>query len=563
MKSIIEICTNNENIDMPVIIFGWIKKTRKLGSIIFLDVYDISGFVQIFVDEKNKFYDEIYSTPKESFVSIKGILKDRKSVNNEIPSGHVEIILESFKVISLAKNIPFLIQNETDGLEEIRLKHRYLDLRRSIMQKNIILRSNLIQNIREYMHRKEVIEIETPILTKPTVEGANGYMVPLKDNLFFSLAQSPQIYKQLLMVSGFMKYFQIAKCFRDENLRLDRQPEFTQLDIEFSLVNEEYIFNFIESLLKDAFLKTLGVDLKVPFRKINFDDAMELYGNDKPNLGYGYEIFNCTKYFEKDTIFSEIILKGKIFKAVLVNDFLVNNTDLKKIEKFAKDNGAKSLISCVYDKEIIGGSLMGKIDNKIIAKIFDDNKFKSGTIFFDFNDGLISNKILGAIRNAAIDILNIQPKERFNFAWVINWPLFEFSKEENRYVSVHHPFTSPTEEDSNKSIEDFHNSRARSYDIVLNGFEIGGGSIRITKNEIQKKVFETLKINEETYKKEFGFLLEAFEYGVPPHGGIAIGLDRLLMIITNSKSIRDVIAFPKSSSGIDLMMNSPSKVKNK
>ncbi|MGL4617151.1 MAG: aspartate--tRNA ligase [Mycoplasmoidaceae bacterium] len=561
MKSIIEICTNDENINISIVISGWIKKTRKLGSIIFLDIYDISGFVQVFVDEKNEFYDEIYSTPKESFVSIQGILRNRKSINNEIPSGHVEIILESFKVLSLSKNVPFLIQEDTDGLEEIRLKHRYLDLRRSNMQKNIILRSNLIQNIREYMHRKEIIEIETPILTKPTVEGANSYMVPLKDNFSFSLSQSPQIYKQLLMVSGFMKYFQIAKCFRDENLRLDRQPEFTQLDIEFSLVNEEYIFNFIECLLKDVFLKTLGFDLKVPFRRINFDESIELYGNDKPNLGYGYEIFNCTKYFEKDTIFSELISKGKVFKAILINDFLVNNTNLKKIEKFAKDNGSKSLISCVYDNKIIGGSLMGKIDDRIITQIFDDNKFKSGTIFFDFSDGFISNKILGAIRNSAIDILNIQPKEKFNFVWVINWPLFEFSKEENRYVSVHHPFTSPIEEDSNKEIEDFYNSRARSYDIVLNGFEIGGGSIRITKKEIQKKVFKVLKINEETYKNEFGFLLEAFEYGVPPHGGIAIGLDRLLMIITNSKSIRDVIAFPKSSSGIDLMMNSPSKLK--
>lgn len=560
MKSIIEKCTNNENLNMIVMIFGWIKKTRKLGSIIFLDVYDISGFVQVFVDEKNKFYNEIYSTPKETLVSIKGTLKNRKSINNEVPSGHVEIILESFNIISLSKNTPFLIQDETDGLEEIRLKYRYLDLRRSNMQKNIILRSNLIQNIREYLHRKEMIEIETPILTKPTVEGANGYMVPLKDNLFFSLAQSPQIYKQLLMVSGFMKYFQIAKCFRDENLRLDRQPEFTQLDIELSLVNEEYIFNFIEGLLKNVFLKTIGVDLKTPFRRMNFNDAMELYGNDKPNLGYGYEIFNCTRHFKNNTIFSDLISKGKVFKAILVNDFLVNNIDLKKIEKFAKDNGAKSLISCVFDKKIVGGSLEGKVDDQIIKNIFNENKFKSGTLFIDFNDGFTSNKILGAIRNATIDILKIEPEKRFNFVWIVNWPLFEFSKEENRYVSVHHPFTSPVEEDIGKSTKDFHKARARSYDIVLNGFEIGGGSIRITKNEIQKKVFEVLKINEDTYKKEFGFLLEAFEYGVPPHGGIAIGLDRLLMLITNSNSIRDVIAFPKSSSGTDLMMNSPSKV---
>lgn len=560
MKSIIEICTDNENLNMQITIFGWIKKTRKLGSIIFFDVYDISGFVQVFVDEKNEFYNEVYSTPKESFVLIKGILQNRKSINNEIPSGHVEIILEGFKVISLSKNTPFLIQEDTDGLEEIRLKYRYLDLRRSNMQKNIILRSNFIQNIREYLHRKQIIEIETPILSKPTVEGANGYIVPLKDNVFFSLAQSPQIYKQLLMVSGFMKYFQIAKCFRNENLRLDRQPEFTQLDIELSLVNEEYIFNFIEDLLKNVFLKTLGVDLKTPFKRIDFDNSMELYGNDKPNLGYGYEIFNCTKYFEKETIFSQLISNGKIFKAIIINDLLIDNKNLKKIEKFAKDNGAKSLISCVYDKKIIGGSLLDKIDDQIIKKIFDEKNIKYGTLFINFEDGIVSNKILGAVRNATIDILNIEPKERFNFAWIVNWPLFEFSKEENRYVSVHHPFTSPIDDDINKSISDFQNSRARSYDIVLNGFEIGGGSIRITKNEIQKKVFEVLKIDEETYKREFGFLLEAFEYGVPPHGGIAIGLDRLFMIITNSKSIRDVIAFPKSSSGTDLMMNSPSKI---
>ncbi|MGL4647140.1 MAG: aspartate--tRNA ligase [Mycoplasmoidaceae bacterium] len=560
MKTIHDVVLDAENLNCEVEVFGWIRKVRKLGSLIFLDMYDISGFVQVVIDNNNPFYETIIAISKESVIRVKGQLKTRSSINNEIPTGHVEIILNDFEVLSKANPIPFLIQEHTDGLEDLRLKYRYLDLRRSNMQKTIILRSNFFQRIREFLYREKMIEIETPILSRKTPEGANGYLVPVKNNLYFSLAQSPQVYKQLLMTAGFMKYFQIARCFRDEDLRLDRQPEFTQLDLELSFTNEEEIYDLIERLLKDVFLKTLNVCLNTPFERISYDDAMNLYGIDKPNTGYEFKIFNATELLKKSIFFEQFISQNKEIKAIIINDYLIEKQHLKQIEKFAKDNDAKSLISALYENgKVIGGSLFGKVEDEFIKDLFLANNVKKGTIFFDFSPGLKANKILGAIRNAAIQILDIPRKNKYNFAWVVEWPLFEFSESENKYVSSHHPFTAPSEEYVDGILENYQFARARSYDIVLNGFEVGGGSIRINDKDLQEKIFKILNIPPKKYIEEFGFLLDAFQYGTPPHGGIAFGLDRIMMIISNGNSIRDVIAFPKNSAGFDLTLNAPGK----
>ena len=563
MKNISEIILDKINLDKVIFLNGWVKKIKKLGSLVFFDIYDNSGSCQVVVEQDNSDFLKIIKLTKESCIKIVGKMVLRKNINPNIIGGNIEVILDNITVFSIAKNPPLLIQDETDALEEVRLKSRYLDLRRPINQKNIIFRSKFLLAIRNYLQSKNFIEIETPILSKQTPEGAKDYLVPIGHNNFFALPQSPQIYKQLLMVSGFLKYFQIARCFRNENLRLDRQPEFTQLDIEMSFINEAEIISLIEDMVKNILKETLSYDINIPFQKMTYDNAMNFYGTDKPDLRYEYLIFDCKDILKKSQ--SQIIEKGVSnnyeMKAIIIEKWLSSKKEIINIEKFAKDNGAKGLISIVYnDASIIEGTGKSFLEKNLIDKIFKINNIKNGTLFIVIDELKICLKSLGAVRIEAIRISKIPANEKLKFVWINKWPLFEYDEIQKKYNSSHHPFTAPFED----NIKDFSTNpstaKARAYDIVLNGYELGGGSIRISDTEIQNKMFKTLGLSESEINEKFGFLINAFDYGVPPHGGIALGIERFLMILLETKTIRDVIAFPKNSAGIDLMMNSPSSI---
>lgn len=557
---------SNKCLNKIVSINGWVKKNRKLGNLIFIDLYDRSGIVQIVVDEKNKFFSQCQNITKESVINVVGKVVKRSNPNKDLPTGNYEILLEELKVFSKAKTPPFLIQEETDGLEDIRLKYRYLDLRRPNVQKNIILRSKIINSFRSFFVDNDFVEIETPYLSKQTPEGARDYLVPTRNQTFYALPQSPQIYKQLLMASGMMRYFQVARCFRDEDLRADRQPEFTQLDIEMSFVNQDNIIDILENAFKFVFKKALDVDVKIPFQRMDYKYAMENYGSDKPDLRFDYKILDFNKYFNKTSfmIFKNILSNKGFVKGILIDTKELSKSEIKTLEKIALDNGAKGLAwLTIKNKEVSNGSIAKVIEKDIIDEIIKDFKFNNGTIVFVADNFDTSLKSLGAIRKELPKVADIKLDKEFAFAWILNWPLYEYSAEEDRFVSAHHPFTSPSIDTLENFDIDKENAKAQAYDIVLNGYEIGGGSIRIYDRKIQERVFKSLGLSTEEINDKFGFLLNAFEYGVPPHGGIALGIDRLVMIMTNSDSIRDVIAFPKNSKGIDTMMNTPSDVDSK
>lgn len=545
-----------------ITINGWIRKNRKLGSLIFLDVYDRYGLVQVVVEENNKYFNEIYSTPKESVVKIHGQVQLRKSPNNKIKNGDVEIILKEFTLLSKAETTPILIDEVTDALEDTRLKYRYLDLRRSNIQKNIVLRSKIINSLRNYLTKEDFIEIETPCLSKPTPEGARDYLVPTRNNVnsFYALPQSPQIYKQLLMVAGFLKYFQIARCFRDEDLRADRQPEFTQLDIEMSFINEQTIMSIIEKMLHSMMKDVFNIELSHPFPIIDWNTAVNVYGSDKPDLRFDLKLQEANDYFKtsKCKIFSSTIEKNNVIKYIITDKFF-DKKQIESLRKIAKDNKAFDLIFLSLKDKEITGSIKNIIEHDIIKKIFKDHNLSEGTMFIVADKLAIVNQCLGAIRNQLGTMLNLKNPSEFKFCWVTEWPLYEYNEDEKRFVAAHHPFTAPTDECIKSFDKNQANAKARAYDIVLNGFEIGGGSIRITNSEVQNRMFESIGLTKQQIQKKFGFMLDAFKYGVPPHGGIAFGLDRLVMLLTNSESIRDIIAFPKNSHGNDLMMDSPSE----
>ncbi|MDE5767060.1 MAG: aspartate--tRNA ligase [Malacoplasma sp.] len=552
---------NNE-----ICVKGWIKKSRKLGSLLFIDVYDITGIVQVVAEEKNKHFEECLKTPKESVVAIEGVVRKRSNVNKELKTGEFEIDLKSFKVYSKSKLPPFLIQDDTDGLEDLRLKYRYLDLRRPIVKSNIINRSKIINLIRNFFINNDFNEIETPYLSKQTPEGARDYLVPTRSKKFFALPQSPQIYKQLLMIAGMNRYFQIVRCFRDEDLRADRQPEFTQLDVETSFLDAVQIQTIIEELLVYLFKEFLNINLKTPFLRMKYSDAMENYGSDKPDLRFENKIMNLTPYFQntKFKIFKSIYDSKKRIGGIFLQD-LISKNEIKKLEKIALDNKAKGLAYLfIKNKKVESGSIASVVEKEIIEKICNDNNLTEGTLFFIADETEITLQALGAVRKEFLNVSNkIVIKQDFAFLWVVDWPLFEYSESENRYVSAHHPFTMPQKEWINNFEKNPKETLAEAYDIVLNGYEVGGGSIRIYDTDLQTRVFKFLGLSEKEINDKFGFIINAFSYGVPPHGGIALGLERLLMIMLKTNNIRDVIAFPKSSSGTDLLFDTPSNVSDK
>ena len=557
---------SNKHLNKKVSLNGWVKKNRKLGNLIFIDLYDRTGIVQIVVDEKNKFFSQCQGITKESVINVVGKVVKRSNPNKDLPTGDFEVLLEELTIFSKSKTPPFLIQEQTDGLEDIRLKYRYLDLRRSNVQKNIILRSNIINSFRSFFVNNGFVEVETPYLSKQTPEGARDYLVPTRNQTFYALPQSPQIYKQLLMVSGMMRYFQVARCFRDEDLRADRQPEFTQLDLEMSFVKQDDIISVMEEAFKFAFKKALNINIKTPFERMDYEYAINNYGSDKPDLRFDYKIIDFGKYFKNTNfmIFKNILSKNGFIKGLLIDTKELGKNEIKLLEKVALDNGAKGLAwLTLKNKEVTNGSIAKIIEKEIINEITKDFKFNNGTIVFVADSLDTTLKSLGAIRKELPKVADVKLNKQFAFAWIVNWPLYEYSEEEKRFVSAHHPFTSPSIETLTNFDTDKKNAKAQAYDIVLNGYEVGGGSIRIYDKEIQKRVFKSLGLSDKEINDKFGFLLSAFEYGVPPHGGIALGLDRLVMIMTDSESIRDVIAFPKNSKGIDSMMNTPSDVDKK
>lgn len=553
----------NQLIKQNVLIKGWVKKNRKLGKLLFLDIRDRSGIVQVVIDDKNINFELVKNLKRESVVEITGVVSLRKTSNDEIKNGDVEIVLSSITVDSIADTTPLIIEDDTDALEDTRMNYRFLDLRRPIMQQNLMFRSQVVNSMRQFFVDHGFIEVETPILGKPTPEGARDYLVPsrISAGKFYALPQSPQIYKQLLMVSGFDRYFQVAKCFRDEDLRSDRQPEFTQLDIEMSFTNELEIQTLIEKLCQDVFKKVMNIDLSIPFKRMDYDVAMNKYGSDKPDLRFGLELIDATNFFKNTefNLFKNAISNKHVIKTIII-DKILTKKDVSELEKYARDMHAKGLAWLSYDGQNYQGSIANHVNLTALIDFLKQHNKTIGTVLFIVDELKIANEALGLVRNILGDKLDLKKSNQFEFVWIVNWPLFEYDDKENKFLPAHHPFTQPQDDyhsnfDTNKS-----DALAKAYDIVLNGYELGGGSIRIIDPNMQTRMFKTIGLNEQEIRNKFGYLLDAFRYGVPPHGGIAIGIDRMISLMLGLTNIRDVIAFPKNAHAIDQMLKAPSNV---
>ena len=556
----------NSLINQEVLVYGWVKKNRKLGSLVFLDISDRSGLVQVVVLENNNFFNLAKNLKRESVVAITGIVNKKETPNNLYPNGDIEIQLTDLKVLSVSETTPLIIENNTDALEEIRMKYRFLDLRRPLMQQNLFFRSKVVNALRQFLVNNGFIDVETPILGKPTPEGARDYLVPSRVHYgkFYALPQSPQIYKQLLMVSGFDRYFQIARCFRDEDLRSDRQPEFTQLDMELSFCNELQIQTLVEQLIQYIFKETLNVDIKIPFIRMNYIDAVNTYGSDKPDLRFDLKLIDATDYFKNTTLdlFKQAKAKNEVIKAIVV-DQVLDKKIINELEKYAKDMKAKGLAYIIYDGTELKGPISNYLDINLVKEFLLQNNCTTGTILLVVDKLKIVNDALGLVRNVLADKLGLKQKNNFQFLWIVNWPLFEYNEEEKQYLPAHHPFTQPQDEFHNTFDKDKANALAKAYDIVLNGYELGGGSIRITDPEMQTRMFNAIGLSADEINTKFGYLINAFKYGVPPHGGLAIGIDRLISLMLNLDNIKDVIAFPKNSNAYDQMLEAPSVANSK
>ncbi len=563
---------SKNDIGKEVVLMGWVQKRRSLGGLIFADLRDITGMIQIVFDtEVNKgAFEKAEGLRSEFVIAVRGHIHERQSKNLEMVTGEIEVYIEELKILDTAETPPIYIKDNDDVSEQMRLKYRFLDLRKPQMQKNLLLRSKTSKVIRDFLYENNFNEIETPFLGKPTPEGARDYLVPSRVNpgKFYALPQSPQLFKQLLMVSGMNRYFQIVRCFRDEDLRANRQPEFTQVDIEMSFVDVEDVISTNEKLIQRIFKEIKNIDIELPIRRMSYQEAMDKYGCDKPDLRFGYELTNITEIFknsEFNAFKSTYDAKGLI-KCVKIDgssdDF--SKKGISKLEKFVKTYGAKGLAWLKYENS--------EIDSPIAKFLSDDEKnqlisaldLKEKDIVFIVADkDSVVNTALGALRIEIAHEKNLIDNNKFELVWITEFPLFEFDEEENRYVAKHHPFTAPVDEDIEKLESDPGKCRAKAYDIVINGDEIGGGSIRITNRNLQNRMFRALGFTDEEANDKFGFLLEAFKYGVPPHGGIAYGLDRFMMLMTNSDNIRDVIAFPKTQSATCLMTEAPTHVQEK
>lgn len=555
---------DSKHLNSLVNIAGWVKRVRKLGNLIFITVADKTGIIQVIDSADSDSFSKTENLSRESVISVEGLLQKRSNPNHEIVLGDLEIKLSNIKIISVSKTPPLIIENTTDALEDVRLKYRYLDLRRPIMQQHLEMRFKFLLSIRNYLAKIGFTEVETPTLTKPTPEGARDYVVPtrLGPNRFYALPQSPQIYKQLLMISGIEKYFQIAKCYRDEDGRKDRQPEHTQIDIEMSFCDEQIIQDTIEKMFIYVFKEVLQIDLKFPFIRMTYAEALKKYGTDKPDIRFGVLLEDANFLFANSSfkIFKDLLADNGYINLIHLDNFLVNDKHVKELEKLAKDNGANGLAWITYDnKKIIDGSLQKFITFNDLEKL--KNLANKGSIFFVGNKNLeVVQKSLGAVRNHLNEIYHLANDDEYAFLWITDWPLYEWNDKTKQWDSAHNLFTSPKLENIKNFASDKANALAASYDLVLNGYELGSGAIRIHDPKIQKQVMLSLGLSEAEANEKFGFLLEAYEYGAPVHGGIGLGVDRILMLICKASNIREVIAFPKNVQGYDLMMQTPSAV---
>ncbi len=541
----IEIINFKEN--AQVTLYGWVQNIRKMGNFNFVDLRDRTGIVQLIFKTKIDF-------TKESVIKVEGILKLRKSPNKEIPTGMYEVEVEDYKILSKSKEIPFEIKDNLNAKEDTRLQYRFLDLRRPKMFQNLLLRHQVIKAARDWFHNNGFLEIETPILSKSTPEGARDYLVPTRhESKFFALPQSPQLYKQLLMISGIERYFQVSRAFRDEDMRKDRQPEFTQLDIEMSFITEETLFTLMEQLFS-SIMEVVNIKIKTPFLRMKYNDAIDLYGSDKPDLRYGYQLKDLNEYFKNTSC--DLFKNVESIKCLIFDQELANS-NIKILEEIALKNKTDKLIAIkIENQKFKQNSLNNSIEEEL-KQIIKDFKIENATLLITRGKYQSTTQSLGAIRTKLNELFHLATNE-YQFVWIVDWPMFEF---ENDTISpAHHPFTSPTLETIQYLDSDLSKVKARSYDLVLNGFELSSGSIRIHDPQLQNKMFQVLNLSKEEIEHKFGFFLNAFSYGVPPHGGIAFGIDRLVMILAQENSIRDVIAFPKNANGIDVLFNSPSNV---
>ncbi|GEC92318.1 MULTISPECIES: aspartate--tRNA ligase [Brevibacillus] len=561
------------HVGQEVVLNGWVQKRRDLGGVIFIDFRDRTGIVQIvFNPEYNKEAWEAADKVRSEYVLVvKGKVVNRapEAVNPKLKTGEVEVHISEIEILNDAKTPPFLIEDEIDVDEQVRLKYRYLDLRRPEMQRSLILRSKAAKAFRDYLDENNFVEVETPILQKSTPEGARDYLVPSRvhPGEFYALPQSPQLFKQLLMVSGLERYYQIARCFRDEDLRADRQPEFTQVDIETSFLSMEEILPMMEKMVAHVFKQTVGVDVPTPFPRLTYADAMARYGSDKPDVRFGMELTDVSDLVATSDfkVFAAAVAGGGQVKAINAKGCgHYSRKEADDLGKFASRYGAKGLAWIGFkDGEVKGP----------IAKFFKEEELNEMKARLAVEEGdlllFVADKpkvvadALGALRSKLGAELGLIDQSQFAFLWVVDFPLVEWDEDAKRYVALHHPFTRPKDEDLHLFDTDPGQMRAQAYDMVLNGYELGGGSMRIFKREVQEKMFTTLGFTQEEARKQFGFLMDAFEYGTPPHGGIALGLDRLIMLLAGRTNLREVIAFPKTASASDLMVNAPDVVDGK
>ncbi len=565
---------NESNIGEEVRLLGWVDTVRDHGGVLFINLRDREGIVQVVFDP-SKISEELYNKAKklksEYVIGVRGRVGKRPvgTENPKMKTGNIEVHGEDLLILNTSKVLPFQIEDNIKVNEEVRLKYRYLDLRRPSMQRNIVLRHEVYQAVREFLVGNGFIEVETPMLTKSTPEGARDFLVPsrLEKGKFYALPQSPQLFKQILMVAGLERYFQIVKCFRDEDLRADRQPEFTQIDLEMSFVSQEDVMSLSEGLIQYVYKKVLGIDIKIPFRRMSYDEVVNKYGTDKPDLRYGLELIDVSDIAKEVEfkVFNDAVKSGGIVKGINIKGgSKFSRKEIDDLTEYAKKFGAKGMAWIKLENGGVNSPILKFFTEEQKQRLLNSMKGEDGDLLVFIADKKdITYRVLGSLRKYIAEKMNLIDNSKLEFLWVVDFPLFEWDEEENRLVAIHHPFTSPKDGDIYRLDEALNNPeialtfKSKAYDMVLNGEEIGGGSIRIHTPFIQEKIFKLLGISEEEANEKFGFLIEALSYGAPPHGGLAFGLDRILALITGSESIRDVIAFPKTQKGVCPLTGAP------